>query len=574
MKHNDLRHELSALRASLPEEGGTSPSATTLARVEELQSLLDAIVYPVLDLPTEITQEIFENTVVFSDVGPREPRWWLRPARKLSPTAAPLVLLHVCSTWRQIAITLPALWREMTIRFAGPDRGVAEESLERWPTIVCPSPKVLTFKGDQTGSEAAHARAVLAKHASGVDSLNLCLSFLDVRSLDVEWPSLKRIYLTMMDDSYTIHPVLLDSPLRCFENCPLLEDVTLLYGPRPSNLSLPWQQLTSIMVNEWIDMECYFVLLNCPQLRRARFDDPHQSGAHPLVPTIRHPNMEDFSSSPIGVGFLEKLQFPSLKELFVGEAPRPPFDHLFEPFTLHFASILTSFNYSSHTIPEDDPISIEWFRSLRALEYIQLMRVPDAFTRALLLELDRNKNPEYLPNLGQIIIRKRNANVDLDAVKAIWTRCPCMPYDEFFPPEPKEAEAGDSDSDEAVLRSEEPAPVERVLAVDSETKPAYKTLRAFVLIHHPYPVQDGDPTDFDYTNIGEVDWDALADLLWATEDQNGCPRMAIHVGVEGENFVEPWGLEGDGEREETDGDRETDTEDESNGGQGPEQTTG
>ncbi|KAJ7368724.1 hypothetical protein DFH08DRAFT_947629 [Mycena albidolilacea] len=59
----------------------------------------DPITYPILTLPFELTSEIFTHCLPaerFIDV--------------VNPGEAPLLLTRVCQTWRQIAISTPALW--------------------------------------------------------------------------------------------------------------------------------------------------------------------------------------------------------------------------------------------------------------------------------------------------------------------------------------------------------------------------------------------------------------------------------------------------------------------------------
>ncbi|KAJ7708533.1 hypothetical protein B0H16DRAFT_1261004, partial [Mycena metata] len=68
-------------------------------RLRHLQTRLDSITYPVLTLPPEITSEIFLLCL------PDE-----RTTGVVDPREVPLLLAHVCRAWRQIAISLPALW--------------------------------------------------------------------------------------------------------------------------------------------------------------------------------------------------------------------------------------------------------------------------------------------------------------------------------------------------------------------------------------------------------------------------------------------------------------------------------
>ncbi|KAJ7693884.1 hypothetical protein B0H17DRAFT_840283, partial [Mycena rosella] len=68
-------------------------------QLQNVQHQLDAIVYPVLTLPPEITSEIFVHCL------PDRRKWDV-----VNPKEAPLLLMHVCSAWRNITISTPALW--------------------------------------------------------------------------------------------------------------------------------------------------------------------------------------------------------------------------------------------------------------------------------------------------------------------------------------------------------------------------------------------------------------------------------------------------------------------------------
>ncbi|KAJ7858204.1 hypothetical protein B0H13DRAFT_1469952, partial [Mycena leptocephala] len=63
-----------------------------------LQDRLDAYVYPVLTLPVEIVSEIFINCL---PPYPKHP-----PKRSVLST----LLGQICRTWREIALSTPALW--------------------------------------------------------------------------------------------------------------------------------------------------------------------------------------------------------------------------------------------------------------------------------------------------------------------------------------------------------------------------------------------------------------------------------------------------------------------------------
>ncbi|KAJ6533029.1 hypothetical protein B0H19DRAFT_875343, partial [Mycena capillaripes] len=69
------------------------------AERQRLQAESDAIVYPVLTLPPEVTTEIFLRCFP-CESNPRP-----------SPTQAPLILAQICRQWRHITLHTPALWR-------------------------------------------------------------------------------------------------------------------------------------------------------------------------------------------------------------------------------------------------------------------------------------------------------------------------------------------------------------------------------------------------------------------------------------------------------------------------------
>ncbi|KAJ7113036.1 hypothetical protein C8R44DRAFT_596190, partial [Mycena epipterygia] len=66
---------------------------------QHLQAELDRIVYPVLTLPSEITSDIFIQSI------PRDSN----PSRH----TAPLLLTQICRQWRAIALATPSLWQSI-----------------------------------------------------------------------------------------------------------------------------------------------------------------------------------------------------------------------------------------------------------------------------------------------------------------------------------------------------------------------------------------------------------------------------------------------------------------------------
>ncbi|KAF7329199.1 F-box domain-containing protein [Mycena kentingensis (nom. inval.)] len=86
---------------------------------------LHEYVYPVLDLPREVSSEIFLQTVV--DVFAQREAG-LRKRNRLQ--LFPLSLAHVCRSWRDIALSTPALWSSVAL--ACYNIWAPVKMLERW----------------------------------------------------------------------------------------------------------------------------------------------------------------------------------------------------------------------------------------------------------------------------------------------------------------------------------------------------------------------------------------------------------------------------------------------------------
>ncbi|KAJ6451765.1 hypothetical protein C8R45DRAFT_770126, partial [Mycena sanguinolenta] len=65
---------------------------------EDVELRLQAVVYPILSLPTEITGRIFVECLPNSG------------AQRFSRKHAPLLLMQVCRRWKDIAVSLSELW--------------------------------------------------------------------------------------------------------------------------------------------------------------------------------------------------------------------------------------------------------------------------------------------------------------------------------------------------------------------------------------------------------------------------------------------------------------------------------
>ncbi|KAF7378213.1 F-box domain-containing protein [Mycena sanguinolenta] len=104
---------------------------------KDLKARLDAVVYPVLSLPTEITCRIFVECL-------REDGY-VRPSAK----RAPLLFMRVCRAWRNIAVSTPELWCSLELEYHhGNHIMIPPGLLELWFSRAHAQPLSLTFRLD------------------------------------------------------------------------------------------------------------------------------------------------------------------------------------------------------------------------------------------------------------------------------------------------------------------------------------------------------------------------------------------------------------------------------------------
>ncbi|KAJ7915171.1 hypothetical protein B0H13DRAFT_2000688 [Mycena leptocephala] len=211
-----------------------------------LQEQLDAYVYPVLILP------------------PPPPKTGL-----LSPN----ILCQVCRTWREIALSTPALWRAV---------------------------RVFLFNGDKRKIEAGFRALETSLMRSGSCPLSIELvsgPFIEkelppfIRSIAAHWPLLSLRSLTIglwasKDDSAL--PAI-------FHTAPLLRKVALQRYKSTHHAIIPWSQLTVLIVDIIRPDECGLVLNHTPRLVHCRLvidvPDEEPSVAPPAVDSLLHLEM-------------------------------------------------------------------------------------------------------------------------------------------------------------------------------------------------------------------------------------------------------------------------------------------
>ncbi|KAJ7368768.1 hypothetical protein DFH08DRAFT_947663 [Mycena albidolilacea] len=252
------------------------------SRLQDLQSQLESIAYPILTLPPEMTSEIFIHCL---------------PSKRymgvVNTDEAPLLLTHVCRVWRQIAISTPALWATFDI-----------DDMWRLPRL-----------------------AEIAQTWFKLLQLNV-EDFEDANTHLVEssvFTMLQKLSIEIDNNRKNSDAVVI------FNNVPLLHEVIMI-AVAPSFAVLPWQQLTKFTGEVYEVKECIEAIRLMPNLLECVFSAFwRDDGDANRFGTVSHPNMQHFTLSelsestlyrpyrPFSIKILTLVTFPSLETLKISE---------------------------------------------------------------------------------------------------------------------------------------------------------------------------------------------------------------------------------------------------------------
>ncbi|KAJ6472675.1 hypothetical protein C8R47DRAFT_1199850 [Mycena vitilis] len=180
---------------------------------------------PVLTLPNELICEIFAH--------------FLPPYPSCPPLSGPLsptTLTGVCRQWRTTALSMPSLWRAMSLEFRHePEDQI--EMVEMWLERSGSSP--LSFQTDERYITDVELLRVLATHRARWEHVHLNMNLFHFHSIEGAMPMLRQLELQIPIDGVPSFPVEFQAPL--------LRTATLWdfeYHPA----LLPWSQLTSLVL--------------------------------------------------------------------------------------------------------------------------------------------------------------------------------------------------------------------------------------------------------------------------------------------------------------------------------------
>ncbi|KAJ7628883.1 hypothetical protein FB45DRAFT_706893, partial [Roridomyces roridus] len=200
------------------------------AERDQLQAELDAVVYPVLSVPAELTTLIFVHSLPSAHFN------------QPSPLECPLLLTQICRQWRAIAVGTAELWASVAICSARP---TSVELFEMWLTRSGVSPlRISLFEPNRM--HASRLVNACLQHADRWEDIQLLLpdeTLLGLLRDMPRLPLLRKIGMQYSGEGYK------DADLESLtlRDAPLLDTAMIERGRGVElKFGLPWNQLSSL----------------------------------------------------------------------------------------------------------------------------------------------------------------------------------------------------------------------------------------------------------------------------------------------------------------------------------------
>ncbi|KAJ6465900.1 hypothetical protein C8R47DRAFT_1201467 [Mycena vitilis] len=293
----------------------------------DLRAKLRALRFPVLTLPVEVTSEIFLHCLPrLSDSDLDFKYGGMRPRSR----DAPLLLLRICRTWRDIALGITRLWS--TISLVDTPKLLDKKDLEyamftKWMerTGTRPLTLLLRCKGEVSLNTDRGAFTPLLQRTHQWQDATIYfeqegLAYKSFRGSS--FPILRR--LRIRGQIFPRDSWFTSNPITAFEVAPNLTMVQLT-RLAPSLIRLPWEQLTSFSGRSIAPDGCLHVLRMASSLVHCAFqsisesdETDHADDTPPPDRPIVHPHLQ---SLDLGYAndhhFLIHLTLPALTALKV-----------------------------------------------------------------------------------------------------------------------------------------------------------------------------------------------------------------------------------------------------------------
>jgi hypothetical protein len=268
------------------------------------QERLDSYKYPVLTLPNEIVSEIFMHFL---------PAYPFFPP--LTGLLSPTLLTHICRTWREIALSTPALWCTIGIPY---DDGIPLKQKAHIFDIWLKRSRFCPLSLQLGRGIVLKILAAVVPHRARWERLKLAYpspSHLPI-IIDGPIPLLRHLDLCLSGAGMT--------EVFAFRDVPLLRSV-ILDAVAVTSIILPWAQLTSLTLSDVYPRECVPVLqktsnLVCCELKVwFQVDsDNDQLGPDITLPYLESLRIGQCGATPV-TDLLGTFIVPALRSLKIPE---------------------------------------------------------------------------------------------------------------------------------------------------------------------------------------------------------------------------------------------------------------
>ncbi|KAJ7755787.1 hypothetical protein B0H16DRAFT_1782889 [Mycena metata] len=418
--HADLRARLAEADASIVELKSRLTAVEAVR--QQLQSQLDGIVYPVANLPPEITSNIFLRCLPPSPELNKPVKGYPRMSQ------APLIFLRICKLWRDIALSTPRLWVDLLLSLE--ELEMDEDELERriadWFGRAGTCPLSFSVRGwmgmDAFGSDAISA--TLRSYAPHLQSICLQLEtahFEAIEDFTGPFPMLENLAVALpFLDEEADSPMLNFQPT--FSNAPRLSQLSFTEEATPTMFSYSFDALSKVTC-ESCPPDDFLFLVEC-----ASFLGEFEC-------TIEEDGMYEYSDSDVITGdhlhtlhfmpncyfhSLQLLRLPALRNLRLSEdIDNPDENHDFLAFLAHSSASLRSFSAER----EITTLTVDWFAtSMPGLTELDLCQEDDDFLLEFFTMLDRAQNPGFLPHLQSLTFRDCTFSIEAPMFSALSSR--------------------------------------------------------------------------------------------------------------------------------------------------------
>ncbi|KAJ7639467.1 hypothetical protein FB45DRAFT_427295 [Roridomyces roridus] len=368
---------------------------------------------PFTTVPPEIITEIFVHCLSSNPDG--RPRLY----------CAPLLLLRVCRSWREIALAAPRLWTRLAIFapqwfFSKP--GAVDQYVDTWFQRAKALPVSLDFTGyDVQDKNSIHA--ILSAHAPRLQPLTLSLPIVDFFTDTLEFPELQQITLAVLFERpggvgryIEAHP-----PCESFKTAPQLREVHLRRPCDPGLFLLPLERLAKFTGEGLTVNQCLDFLQSVPSLVECSLTVKKGDAAPPLgeervlMQHLRSLHLgadEDVECSEV-VKIFELLEVPALECLDLDCIPDL---HVMAAF---FSRVSASLQNLSLTGDALEPSALEWFIQLPNLTHVEFVSPNSDFISSFLCRL---YEMDFLPRLHTLRFLQSSLAVGTELVDVLVAR--------------------------------------------------------------------------------------------------------------------------------------------------------